>query len=160
MILESITRARQVILQYVRENPIVIPMLLVWIITNAQVFILGVQRTDRANPAPIPFVVLWCITIAHIILFESRNGRHNPTPMGIILKWIKETVPIVNVLVYGRGNRDVMTDILMLIIWINRTAQALVLCAERMDRNNPQPILILLDWNIRIAHLIRNVINV
>jgi hypothetical protein len=106
-------------------------MLLVWIITNAQVLILGVQRTDRANP----------------------------TPMGIMVKWIKETIPIVNVLVYGRGKRDVMTDILMFIIWINRTEQVLVLYAGRIIRN-PEPILILLDWNIRTAHLIRNVINV
>jgi hypothetical protein len=108
MIPGSITRTLQVILLYVKENPTVIPMLLVWIITNAQVFILGVERTDRANPAPIQFVVLWCIRIAHIILFESRNGRDNPTPMGIILKWIKETVPIVN----SRGKVPFLRQIL------------------------------------------------
>ena len=107
-----------------------------------------------------PTVVLWCIRIAHVILFERGNRRDNPTTMGIILKWIKETLPIINVLVYGRGNRDIWTDILMFIIWINRTAQVLVLCAGRIDRTNPQPLFILFDWNIRIAYLIlSHVIN-
>ena len=101
-----------------------------------------------------PTVVLWCIRIAHVILFERGNRRDNPTTMGIILKWIKETLPIINVLVYGRGNRDIWTDILMFIIWINRTTEVLVLCAGRIDRTNPQPLFILFDWNIRIAYLI------
>lgn len=133
MILESITRTLQVILVYVRENPTVIPMLLFWIVRNAYEFILDVQRSDMANPASIPFVVLCCIRISHVILLESGNRRDNPTTMGIIRLWIKETLPIFNVLVYGRGNRDVRTDILMFLIWINRTTEVLVLCAGRIN---------------------------